>query len=61
LNIPIDAIIEMNSKGFILGVEAELFKKTFRLPFYGPNLTPYEKGYIYTWEANLQTLDLMLL
>ncbi len=57
-NIPIGEITTINPKGFTLKSRSK--KKTIfsNLPLYGPKA---EKGYLSTWEANLQPLKWMWL
>jgi hypothetical protein len=54
LSIPIGTMTEISPKGFILGVKAE--NEIYH--WLGPKI---EKGYLSTWEANLQPLGSMLL
>jgi hypothetical protein len=62
LSIPIGAIVEISLKGFILGDKVEKGNNFFNLPFYGPDFTSRQKkGYLSTWEANLQPWGPMLL
>jgi hypothetical protein len=62
LSIPIGAIVEISVEGFTLGDKVEKGIFFFNLPFYGPNFTSRQKkGYLSTWEANLQPLEPMLL
>jgi len=62
LSIPIGAIVEISLKGFTIGHKVEKGNNLFNLPFYGPDFTSRQKkGYLSTWEANLQPLEPILL
>jgi hypothetical protein len=57
LNIPMDAIIEINPKGFTLEIEVDFFN----LSLYGLDLAQRQKIIVINLEGQLQPLRPMLL